>query len=90
MLRTKRRMEFFAFYDDQGIARHLERMAGKGWLIERINNYFWTYRKIEPQRLRFAVTYFPEASDFNPGPTENQQTFLQRKSRRRPAGNGRI
>ena len=68
MLRTKRRMEFFAFYDDQGIARHLERMAQKGWLIERINNYFWTYRKIEPQRLRFAVTYFPEASDFNPGP----------------------
>lgn len=77
MLRTKRRMEFFAFYDDQGIARHLERMAQKGWLIERINNYFWTYRKIEPQRLRFAVTYFPEASDFNPGPTENQQTFQE-------------
>ena len=77
MLRTKRRMEFFAFYDDQGIARHLERMAQKGWMIERINNYFWTYRRIEPQRLRFAVTYFPEASDFNPGPTENQQTFLE-------------
>ena len=77
MLRTKRRMEFFAFYDDQGIARHLERMAQKGWLIERINNYFWTYRKAQPQQLRFAVTYFPEASDFNPGPTENQQTFLE-------------
>ena len=77
MLRTKRRMEFFAFYDDQGIARHLERMAQKGWMIERINNYFWTYRRIELQRLRFAVTYFPEASDFNPGPTENQQTFLE-------------
>ena len=46
-------------------------------MIERINNYFWTYRKIEPQRLRFAVTYFPEASDFNPGPTENQQTFQE-------------
>ena len=77
MLRTKRRMEFFAFYDDQGIARHLEWMAQKGWLIERINNYFWTYRKAQPQQLRFAVTYFPEASDFNPGPTENQQTFLE-------------
>lgn len=77
MLKTRRRMEFFAFYDDQGIARHLERMSQKGWMIERINNYFWTYRKIEPQRLRFAVTYFPEASDFNPGPTENQQTFQE-------------
>lgn len=77
MLKTKRRMEFFAFYDDQGIARHLERMSQKGWMIEWINNYFWTYRRIEPQRLRFAVTYFPEASDFNPGPTENQQTFLE-------------
>lgn len=77
MLKTRRRMEFFAFYDDQGIARHLERMSQKGWMIERINNYFWTYRRIEPQRLRFAVTYFPEASDFNPGPTENQQTFQE-------------
>lgn len=77
MLKTRCRMEFFAFYDDQGIARHLERMAQKGWMIERINNYFWTYRRIEPQRLRFAVTYFPEASDFNPGPTENQQTFQE-------------
>lgn len=77
MLKTRCRMVFFAFYDDQGIARHLERMAQKGWMIERINNYFWTYRRIEPQRLRFAVTYFPEASDFNPGPTENQQTFQE-------------
>lgn len=30
MLKTRRRMEFFAFYDDQGIARHLEPDVAEG------------------------------------------------------------
>ncbi len=77
MRKTKRRIEFFRFYDYQGIARHLEKMAQKGWMISKISNYFWTYRRIQPTPLRFAVTYFPEASDFNPEPTEHQQDFME-------------
>lgn len=76
MRQTKRRMELLSFYDHTGIERHLTRMARKGWKVEKINNYFWTYRRIEPQELQVAVTYFPKASDFDPFPSGEQQTLI--------------
>lgn len=76
MRQTKRRMELLSFYDHTGIERHLTRMARKGWKVEKINNYFWAYRRIEPQELQVAVTYFPKASDFDPFPSGEQQTLI--------------
>lgn len=70
-----RRIETLSFYDHTGIERHLEKMAKQGWMIERITNQFWTYRKITPQEYRFSVTYYPKANDFAPEPTDTQQTF---------------
>ncbi len=75
MRETKRRMETFSFYDRTGTERHLERMAEKGWLLDRIGQFFWTYRRIEPRKLSFSVCYFPKASQFDPEPSEEQQTF---------------
>lgn len=71
----KRRLEHFSFYDHSGIAAHLEQMAEKGWMLIQMNALFWIYRRIEPRKLRFAVTYFPKASDFDPAPSEKQQSF---------------
>lgn len=76
MKTKKRRFEQFIFYDYKGIADHLEKMAAKGWLLSKISGNFWTYERIEPTDIRFTVTYFSEASEFNPYPTENQQVFL--------------
>jgi len=76
MKNKKRRFETLSFYDHTGIEKHLTEMARKGWMIERISNSFWTYRKIEPQELYFTVSYYPKASDFDPVPTEGQQTLL--------------
>ncbi|MBQ8814552.1 MAG: DUF2812 domain-containing protein [Lachnospiraceae bacterium] len=76
MRTKKRRFEQFIFYDYNGIARHLEKMARDGWLLSKISGNFWTYERIEPSDLHFTVTYFSEASEFNPYPTENQQVFL--------------
>ena len=74
---TKRELFLFSFYDHAGIARHLEQMAQKGWMLQRIRtNGAWIYRRIEPQKIHFAVTYFPRASDFHAQPTEDQQEFL--------------
>ena len=70
---TKRRPEFFSFYDHTGIQAHLEQMAEQGWMLVQPGTYLWRYRRIPPQKLRFAVTYFPNASEFDPGPTEGQQ-----------------
>ena len=76
MKRKKIRLETLTFYDHTAIAAHLEKMAARGWMIERIANFGWIYRKIEPTRLHFAVSYYPKASEFDPEPSEAQKTFL--------------
>ena len=76
MKNTKRRYEVFSFMDYTGIAAHLTEMAKKGWLVEKLSNFGWTYRKIEPKKMAFYVSYFPKASEFDPRPTEAQNTFF--------------
>lgn len=71
----KRKIEVFSFYDKTGIERHLEKMAGDGWLLEKISALFWTYRKIEPKKIRFSISYYATIDDFEPEPTEEQQEF---------------
>ena len=75
MKTKKRRMEYISFYNHTGLEKHFTQMAKKGWLIESISNFYWTYRKIEPSDLHFCVTYYPRASDFDPAPSQEQQTF---------------
>ena len=74
---TKKRMEIFSTYDYCGIARHLKKMAKRGWMLAEIGNYTWTYKRCDPCDARFAVTYFPEASAFDPEPGEDQQTYIE-------------
>lgn len=72
----KRRIEFFTFYDRTGIEQHLERMAARGWMLESMSALWWTYRRIEPTALRFAISYYATISDFEPMPTEEQQAYI--------------
>ena len=55
MKNTKRRIEPLSFFNHTGISRHLEKMAAKGWMIEKIVNTGWVYRRIEPKNIHFAV-----------------------------------
>lgn len=74
-MRRKYEIPLHAFFDHTGISRHLEKRAKQGWMLEHIRtNSFFRYRRCEPQNLRFAVTYFPTASDFA-APDEDQQAF---------------
>ncbi len=66
-------MAQFTFYDRTGICRLLEKQAEKGWLLDRVTNYAWRFRRMEPQKIHFAVTYFPKASAYDPGPSEQQR-----------------
>lgn len=50
-MKTKRRLEIFAFWQPEEICRHLEKMAQKGWLLLEINHPFWTYRQILPLHM---------------------------------------
>lgn len=75
MKNMKRRFEQFQFYDYTGIEKHLNQMAERGWKLHKITPFYWEYVRINPQTLTFAVTYFSEASEFNPYPTMNQHIF---------------
>ncbi len=65
------------FYDFNGIKEHLEEMAKSGYMLDKVTNFYWRYKIVEPSDTKFFVTYFHEASDFNPTPTANQQEFLE-------------
>ena len=47
----------------------------EGWRLERIGPYFWTYRRAEPARVTYAVTYLPGVSQFDPDPSERQASL---------------
>lgn len=74
---VKRRMENYSFYDRSGIAAHLEAMAAKGWQLEHMTNLIWTYRRSAPQRLRYAVTYYPGGSAYDPEPNPELAEFYE-------------
>ena len=75
MIKRKRRIETFSFFDHTGICKHLEKMAVKGWMIERLTNFGWIYRRIEPKNIKFEISYYPKASEFDPEPSDDQKTF---------------
>lgn len=66
----------FSFYDQQAIQKKLEEMTEKGWMLEKAGSFMWTYKRMEPKKLRFSITCFPGASDFNPAPTEGELTKI--------------
>ncbi len=70
---TKKIFWTISVYNPTAIAEKLEEMAAEGWMFEKTGSMFWTFKKSEPKKLRFAVTYFPGASDFDPDLTEGEK-----------------
>ncbi|MEG0853262.1 MAG: DUF2812 domain-containing protein [Angelakisella sp.] len=61
-------------YED--IEVKLEKLAAQGLLLKECGSFLWTFRKTAPQKLKYTVTFFSEGSVFNPGITDNQQTYF--------------
>lgn len=76
MKNVKYRLESYTLYDYRGVERHLEAMEAKGWRLEKTGN-LWKYRRTEPKKVHYAVTYVPEASEFNPAPTPGQENLAE-------------
>ena len=74
-VRYKRQLINFLLFDYEGVEAHLEKMAAKGWILDTVGQNVWKYRKEAPAKLKYAVTYAPDASMFAPEPSENQQTL---------------
>lgn len=77
MKEKKREMLLHSVWDHTGLKAHFERMAEKGWLLEKITNWGLVYRRIEPKKLTFCVCYYPKATVFAPEPVEGQETFYE-------------
>lgn len=74
MRETKRCIPKFTFYDKAGIRKYLEEQAERGWMLEKIS-VNWVFRRIEPKRIHFSVTYFPKKSVFEAEGSEEQRIF---------------
>lgn len=75
MKSTKRLMLMnYTYYKE--IEQKLEHYAKKGLVLEKMGSSLWTFKKTQPQNLKYIVTYFTEGSIFNPHPTDNQQTYF--------------
>lgn len=75
MKNFKRELPMFSFYSYTSIQRHLEKRAREGWRLIKAEKGGWLYRRMDPKDLHYAVVYFPDSSQFDPAPTEGQQTL---------------
>lgn len=72
---TRWEIPMFSFYNYTAIQRHLEKRAREGWRLVKADRGRWLYRRMEPRDLHYTVVYFPDSSQFDPGPTDGQQTL---------------
>lgn len=72
-----KRMINFRIDHYRDIEIKLEKLAEKGLFLEACGAFLWTFRRGEPQKIKYTVTYFSEGSLFNPSITDNQQTYFE-------------
>lgn len=75
MRNKKFQVNWYQTNDTAAMERKLEKMAEKGWLLDKVSNWGWHYRRAEPQQVKYTMTFFPDASIFDGSPTEGQETY---------------
>lgn len=75
MRNTKREFCSYLIFDYRGVEAHLSQMAARGWRLEKIGPWFWTYRRAEPAQVAYAVTYLPSVSQFSPEPSADRENL---------------
>lgn len=73
--KIKREIPNYLLFDYEAVEEHLEKMAAKGWRLVAAGTNVWKYRQAEPAKVKYAVTYAPDASVYDSEPTENQKTL---------------
>ena len=72
----KRELALFQANDMDAVARHFEKMEAKGWRLEGIDSWGYHYRRVQPGQARYTAACFPDASVYDPAPTEGQETYI--------------
>jgi len=71
--------KFFMFqmYECAAVEEFLAEMALDGWMVEKIKGSFFTFHKIEPKKLTFAVDIFDKASEFDTIPADSTMEYIE-------------
>ncbi len=77
MTKKIKKIVYFRFDRLQDLESKLEKYAAKGLFLAECGSFFWTFRRGEPKKVKYAVSYFSEGSVFNPDITANQQTYFE-------------
>lgn len=75
MRQTKMTVPFFALYDRTGMETYLEKQSESGWMLTQITALGWKFKKAEPRKRRFAVTYLPNASLYSTASYGEERAF---------------
>lgn len=73
--KIKREIPNYLLFDYEAVEAHLEKMAAKGWRLVTAGTNVWKYRQAEQAKVKYAVTYAPDASVYDAEPTESQKTL---------------
>lgn len=71
-LDTRYSPALFSLFDYQSVEQHLEKMAAKGWKIEKSGSFLWKFKRDIPQKKKYSVVFSKDTSDHEPFPTEEQ------------------
>ena len=71
------RLWIFDPLDADGIEAYLNKMARKGWQLEKAGWWFWRFRRAEPAPLAYAVTYFADSSLYGGAATAAQDELAE-------------
>lgn len=75
MKNTKLLFPMFSLYECDKMEKYLKKKAENGWMLESIG-FGWKFKRIAPAKLTFSVNYFPKASEFDSGISDDQLRFL--------------
>lgn len=68
---TVKKFFLFQMYECTAVEDYLEEMILQGLMIEEIKGCIFTFHKVEPRKLKFAVDVFEKASVFDTIPTDD-------------------
>jgi hypothetical protein len=79
MHKEKKLKKFFPFqlYECAAVEEFLKEMSLKGWMLEKIKGSFFTFTKIEPKEINFAVDIFDKASVFDTKLSNNTIEYIE-------------
>lgn len=75
--KTKYVLSQFIFCDKEAVEDRLEKLAREGWRLEKMGSYLWKLRAAERSALKFSAIWFPDGSDFDPGPTQGEESLAE-------------